>query len=235
MIKEALQYIAGLASQKTLEINGQQYSNHSLTLLKHPTPAPLVIRSLSGFVEYLKSQYDAPGKLMIHVESPTKVSAFSSFNDDSVRSTFAVADALLPSIRFDSFMDVETFNIMLQSLFVPSDARASLLKIVGNVKEENVQNTGDDGVAQQITAKTGVATVATVTVPNPVTLLPYRTFVEVQQPQSLFVFRMRSGPTAALIEADGGAWKVEAMDTIKAYLEKELKDEIGAGEFVIIA
>lgn len=34
MIKEALQYIAGLASQKTLEIHGQQYSNHSLTLLE---------------------------------------------------------------------------------------------------------------------------------------------------------------------------------------------------------
>lgn len=235
MIKEALQYIAGLASQKTLEINGQQYSNHALTLLRQPTPAPLVIRSLSGFVDYLKSRYDAPGKLMIHIESPTKVSAFGTFNEDVARSTFAVADALLPTIRFDNFMDVETFNIMLQSLFVPSETRATLLKVVGNIKEENVQNTGDDGVAQQITAKTGVATVGTVTIPNPVTLLPYRTFVEIKQPESLFVFRMRSGPAAALIEADGGAWKVEAMDTIKAYLEEALKEEISAGDFVIIA
>jgi hypothetical protein len=57
----------------------------------------------------------------------------------------------------------------------------------------------------------------------------------VQQPESLFVFRLQSGPRAALFEADGGAWKVEAMDTIHAYLKENLKAEIEAGKVVIIA
>jgi len=235
MIKEALQYIANLANLETLEINGQQFSNQPLTLLRQPTPSALTVRSLSGFVDYLKSEYDAPGALMVHVESPTKVLAFSTFHDDVVRKTYIEAEALLPSIRFGNWTDVEEFNIQLQSLFVPNDDRSALLKVVGNVKEDAVQNISDDGVSQQVTAKTGVATVAAVTVPNPVTLLPYRTFVEVQQPESLFVFRMRTGPSAALYEADGGAWKVEAMDTIKSYLQKALADEITAGKIVLIA
>jgi hypothetical protein len=235
MLKEALQYLIGLGNQEITEINGQKYSNHSLSLIKQPTPSTIIVRSLSGFVDYLKSDYDGPGNLMVHVESPTKVSAFSSFNSDEERKTYVTAAALLPDIRFGSWTKVEEFNIMLQSLFVPSEDRAALLKVVGNVKEDAVQNISDDGVTQQVTAKTGVATVASVSVPNPVTLFPYRTFVEVKQPESLFVFRMQTGPAAALFEADGGAWKVEAMDTIKGYLLNALVDEIKAGKIVLIA
>ncbi|MEC0092481.1 hypothetical protein [Paenibacillus macquariensis] len=235
MIKTALQYLIGLGNQETMEINGQKFSNQPLNLLRKPTPSALTVRSLSGFVDYLKSNYDSPGSLMVHVESPTKVSAFSSFNEDLARHNYIEAEALLPSIRFGNWTDVEEFNIMLQSLFVPNEDRASLLKVVGNVKEDAVQNISDDGISQQVTAKTGVATVSAVTVPNPVTLFPYRTFVEVQQPESLFVFRMKTGPAAALFEADGGAWKVEAMDTIRGYLQEQLKEEIESGKIVLIA
>ena len=35
---------------------------------------------------------------------------------------------------------------------------------------------------------------------------------------------MQSGPTCALFEADGGAWRNEAMLNIKKYLEANLKD-----------
>lgn len=63
-------------------------------------------------------------------------------------------------------------------------------------------------------------------VPNPVTLIPYRTFLEVQQPASDFIFRMKSscGVQCAIFEADGGTWKNEAMNNIKEYLKNELAD-----------
>lgn len=80
--------------------------------------------------------------------------------------------------------------------------------------------------AQKATVKTGVASKADAVVPNPVTLIPYRTFLEVQQPASDFIFRMKSanGVQCAIFEADGGAWKNEAMDNIKEYLKNELAD-----------
>ncbi|MED2748846.1 hypothetical protein P4307_32370, partial [Brevibacillus porteri] len=136
---------------------------------------------------------------------------------------------------FERYHDVENFNISLQSAFVPNSDRDLMLKLVGNVKEEAVNTIGDDGVSQSVVAKMGVATVGNVKVPNPVLLKPYRTFVEVEQPESNFIFRMRKGPECALFEADGGAWKLEAIDNIKEYLTAELAEEIESKKVFIIA
>lgn len=114
---------------------------------------------------------------------------------------------------------------------VDAQDRAKLLALVGNVKDSSVRTVGDDGITQTTTVKTGVATVADVMVPNPVTLSPYRTFAEVEQPASNFVFRMRSGndePAAALFEADGGAWRIEAIANIRQWLELHLADALGS-------
>lgn len=117
-------------------------------------------------------------------------------------------------------------NIMLQSSFVDNKDRNLLLKVTGNVKDEAVKSVGDNGVSQAVTIKTGVASVSDVVVPNPVTLAPFRTFQEVEQPESKFIFRMKDGPSAALYEADGGAWRNEAMKNIKSSSKNSLKDLI---------
>ncbi|WP_420841227.1 hypothetical protein [Evansella clarkii] len=150
------------------------------------------------------------------------------------RNKWVKAEAWIPEFRFDRFYDAETFNIKLQSTFVKNEDRDIMLKVVGNIKEENVASVGDDGTSQSVVAKTGVASVGNVKVPNPVLLAPYRTFVEVEQPESEFVFRMQSGPTCALFEADGGAWKIKAMQRIKEYLEEELREKIDSKKLYII-
>ncbi|MEB9782308.1 hypothetical protein P4K16_30685, partial [Bacillus cereus] len=70
---------------------------------------------------------------------------------------------------------------------------------------------------------------------NPVQLSPYRTFVEVEQPESKFVFRMREGARCGLFEADGGAWKLEAMNNIKEYLKEALAQEIESKKVFVLA
>lgn len=74
-------------------------------------------------------------------------------------------------------------------------------------------------------------------VPNPVILAPYRTFPEIEQPLSKFIFRMKNdrGPEAALFEADGKAWRNKAIRDIKEYLEKALEDLEGDLQIQIIA
>ena len=81
----------------------------------------------------------------------------------------------------------------------------------------------------------GVASADDVIVPNPVELAPYRTFLEVEQPSSSFIFRMKNGPRGAIFEADGGAWRNQAILNIKEYLTKELAGEIESGRITIIA
>lgn len=235
MIKEAIQYIVGLGNVEVKYENGQSYSTQKLHLIEDPLAAKLSIRSLSGLVEYLQSQFDGDEKLMVHVESPTEVSVFSRLNDDRNREYLIKADAMIPHFRFEEWYDTETFNIKLQSGFVKNDDRDVILKVIGNIKEEDVKTYGDDGVSQSVTAKVGVATVGQVEVPNPVSLRPYRTFVEIEQPASNFVFRMKNGPRCSLFEADGGAWKLEAMQLIKVYLETELEELVEKEKVTIIA
>ncbi|WP_044480473.1 hypothetical protein [Paenibacillus antibioticophila] len=235
MIKSAIEKILSLAGIHTTEIGEQVYTNQELRRVSEPTASTLKVRNLSGLVDYLRNDFDAKLPVMVHIESPTLVSAVTGFNRNVERNTLIQAEALLPNIRFGDFYDVERFNILLQSCFVENGVRSKLLAIVGNVRDENVMSFGDNGISQQVTAKTGVATAEIVPVPNPVNLKPYRTFVEIEQPESSFVFRMQDGPSAAIFEADGGEWKLRAIQEIKSYLDEALKEQISSGQVVIIA
>jgi hypothetical protein len=126
-------------------------------------------------------------------------------------------------------MDLEAFIIQLQAKFVQDANSEAILKLVSNIKDENVTTNQDDGFSQMVTVRQGPAMVSEVKVPNPVTLRPFRTFQEVEQPESPFIFRLRGGqgdPTAALFEADGGQWKLVAIQTVADYLIEALGDKV---------
>ncbi|WP_317118878.1 hypothetical protein, partial [Clostridium neonatale] len=183
------------------------------------------VSTLTGLVDYIKTNVDKlEGKLLIQVKSPEEVTLYSPLNADREREKYVSAEAILPNnVVYDRFLDTERFNIMLQSAFVDDEDKSKLLKYTALITDDTVKNFGDDGISQKVTVKTGVASVSDAVVPNPVTLAPFRTFPEVEQPESKFIFRMKEGPSAALFEADGGAWRNKAILNIKAYLEKELE------------
>lgn len=151
------------------------------------------------------------------------------------RELIVEANAITPRFYYDRFLNMEELNISLQSKFTETEGRDILLTVIGNLKEENVRATGDDGVSQAVTVKQGVASAADVRVPNPVNLAPYRTFLEVEQPASDFIFRMQDGPAGAIFEADGGAWRNQAITNVREYLENALAEEIENGRITIIA
>lgn len=225
MLKEALQYLISLGEVKTLEINGQTYATKDLDMVSVPKPSALVTTTLTAMVDYLKTDMDKKysERLLIHVKAPDEVVLYSELRGDADREIYMKCEALTPDINFEKFIDTEKFNIMLQSSFVRNEDCSILLQVVGNVKDEAVKETGDDGVTQVVTMKTGVAQVQPVKVPNPVALAPFRTFPEIDQVESKFIFRMQEGPKAAIFEADGGAWRNETMARIKSYLEEQLQ------------
>lgn len=73
-----------------------------------------------------------------------------------------------------------------------------------------------------------------VTVKPRVTLRPFRTFLEVEQPESVFILRLNSNGEINLISADGGAWKLEAVRNIAGYFEEHLKDLVESGRVVVL-
>lgn len=226
--RDALEYLVTLGEEKEpiIELNQGTFSTVSLNRVTEPKARSLSISTLTGFVDYIKSNIDAINtKLLIHVVSPNSVRLYGPLNADREREGYLVAEADLPNnIRYENFLDTEQFNIMLQSSFVEKGDREILLKYTGLIKDEAVKTTGDDGISQQVTVKTGVASVGQAVVPNPVSLAPYRTFPEIEQPESKFIFRMKDGPRAAIYEADGGAWRNKAILSIKEYLQEQLKE-----------
>ncbi|MEY8495793.1 hypothetical protein AALC16_22695 [Lachnospiraceae bacterium 29-91] len=191
--------------------------------------AAIEMSTLTSLVDYIKGAIDeSTDKMLVQVVSPTQVKLISALDRDRKRETLVDVTAQIPEFTYGRYMDNETFLIALQSKFIPSDDRELILKFAGTVENGTVAQYSDDGVTQKATVKTGIASKGEALVPNPVKLRPFRTFIEVEQPVSSFVFRMRQdrddGVECAIFEADGGAWKNAAMKNIKKYLQFELKE-----------
>ena len=185
--------------------------------------------SLNGLIEYIQAD---PEKLfgedqprhIVQVFSPDVVRLIAPQKGYwREREMIAVCKAVKPNIEFDEYMDTDEFQVMVQTSFMESENRALVLKLAGSVRKEQNMQTADDGVSQKVTINSGISTAADVIVKNPVTLTPYRTFHEVEQPESPFVLRFNEDGEAALFEGDGSKWKLEAVDNIRRYLVEALK------------
>lgn len=230
----AVKAIQDSVKNEMVTVDGVEYSTRTLYDLRKAEPfaATLHINTLQGIVDYLTGLDEAEAPV-IHIVDEAAVNVITPAKGYfKQRDTLVAArcDPILgKSFSFGSFVDTESFNVALQSLFVMSDELESVLRVVGNIKEEAVKTVVDDGTTQTVTARAGIAKIEEVNVPNPVTLQPYRTFREIEQPASQFILRMRSGvngqkPTCALFEADGGKWKLTAIERIKEWLSGALAD-----------
>ncbi|EAG1699950.1 hypothetical protein BBW78_00200 [Listeria monocytogenes] len=235
MLQEAIEYIVGLKNRKeVVMVEDRKWIDTDLTEVKDPLATQLCISTLTGLVDYIRSNFDGQEKCLVHVVSPTEVELLGLLNKQQNRNKFVCAEAIIPNFSYDSFYDTETLNIKLQSMFLTTLDRDIILQAIGNISEENVKNTGDDGISQVVEIRQGIKK-NDVLVPNPVTLTPIRTFSEVEQPSSQFVFRMKDGPFGAVFEADGKSWRNEAILNIANYLKEELVKEMEAGQVHIIA
>lgn len=238
MLKEALEYIVGLKEPTVEMYNGEYYSDKPLHRVEDyiPKASSVTVRTLTSLIDYIMANIDCMAeKMIVAVESPTTVRLYSKLDENRDREYLMTAEAFLPEFRFGQFIDQESFCIALQSKFIPNEDRELLLKFAGTVEAGTVAQYGDDGVTQKATVKTGLASKGEAIIPNPVTLVSYRTFLEIEQPASDFIFRMREGRggvECAIFEADGGAWQIEAMQYIKAFLQDALKD---MPQFTVIA
>lgn len=230
MTRDALQYVVGLKTAEVLDINGGKYVDKNVQRVdKEIRASAIQMNTLTSLVDYLKAGVDSMAdKMLVQVVSPMKVRVLSMLDADRKREELVDVEAMIPDFEYGRYMGNERFIIALQSKFINNDDRALLLQFAGTVKDESIAQYGDDGVTQKATIKTGITSVGDAVVPNPVKLRPFRTFIEVEQPESAFVFRMRQaeghGVECAIFEADGGAWKNAAMKSIKEYLQYELAE-----------
>lgn len=235
MTKEFIKTIQESAAPNVVEHLGRRYVDKQMAQL----PCGPVVKqalstgTLSSVVDYITrytdNRYLQEGRHIVHVSGPKEVSIYKELDLDKRRDCLVKAEAYVSEFPYGRFLDVESFIINLQSGFVQDESTAALLAFIASVKTDTGVEQCDDGISQKVMARSGVALVNSVKVPNPITLRPYRTFSEVEQPASPFVFRVksdeRSGVSMALFEADGSAWKHEAITSIREYFKKALEGE----------
>jgi hypothetical protein len=228
MLKEAIEKILSLAVPYREQVHGLPYADRKLVLVDPPQKhAAIALMTLTGLVDAVQAQVDGldPEEWVFDVMGVDGVRMIARHTD-----SYGEREVLLQvnrmdgeSFRFGQFQHREEFVIGLQSRFVQDEALATVLRLASTLEGSTVAVSEDDGISQRTTVKQGVALKQDVRVQGRVTLRPYRTFREVEQPASEFVFRLRSEqgqvPMCALFEADGGKWKLDAVLTIKAWLE----------------
>ena len=236
-MKEFIEFLLEMKRPETVEVKERTYATKGLTRVDAERDVnTITVRNLSGIVDYIRSNFDHEREVMIQIASPTEVNLYDALNNDNDRRNYMRASAMLPQITFERFMGREEFNVMMQSCFVEAGSdKEKVIKVIGSIVEENSLAQQDDGMTQRVTINQGVASRATENIPNPVSLKPFRTFVEINQPESDFILRLREGGMVALFEADGGAWELNAMESIRSYFQMELQELIEQKKVIIVA
>lgn len=237
MLKEFAQYLVSLKDNKTYNIHGDTYSDHDLVRIKPhiDRPASLSVSGLDSIVKLVRNELDMFDNLplFIRVDGARKVSVFSTYDDEMDRDTLYEASCDVPDFR-EGFREQENAIIELRSKFAPGDGVDYLLDLLSRISKDNGVTTRDNGVSQEVEARTGVSLKQLVQVKPRVQLRPYRTFLEVEQPESEFILRLDNDGNVGLFEADGGMWKMQAKASIVAYFEEKLAEEVKDGKIVVM-
>ena len=193
-----------------------------------PKQAPGVpVSTLKGFADLVHAKLEDGAfqdDFVIHVQDEATVTLKSRKSDDYGRRLTLIQAKPVPfdQFKFGTWVDQETFAIAVASLFADNEDKAYVLKVASILTNEAVGTTEDDGFTQRVNVKAGLLQKAVTTLKPRVALAPFRTFPEVTQPVSDFVFRARggdSGATLMLVEADGGRWKIDAIETLRKAME----------------
>lgn len=227
MIKDFIKFLQDQKKEPIIEIKGKNYNvllNNEITPIKENYKVPIKTNTLTSIIDYISTNPDDLDikELFIHIYDHSTVTLLSRIKGDfSERTEHIIANYDEPCKELNEFIGQERFIIKLATLFVPSDERDKIIKMISSVSENNIRTTEDNGISQTVTTKAGVSMLNEQKLPSVVSLWAFRTFTEVTQPKSLFLLRAKKGHESlsyALFEADGGEWKNTAISIIKEWL-----------------
>jgi len=202
---------------------------HQVKAAPPEMPCGVDVVTLSGIKDLVLAKLETanfPSRYLIHVEDETKVVLKAKDCDGFGRRQVLITAQPVPfqQFRFGQWMGHEEFAIAIASLFADGGDKEYVLQMASSITNDETTSTDDDGFTQRGTIKKGMRLPARVDIKPRVALAPYRTFPEIEQPISQFVFRAKceggdTKPMLMLIEADGGRWKVDAISKISEALK----------------
>jgi len=232
MLKEFIEHIQKTTQPLITTVNGSTFRITSdgdvkeiLPTIFHPDTLPL--NSLDALVTMVRTEAterDVP--LYITVPDCKTVRCF--------RQVYYEAHATdVPGWDQKVTLGFEEAQIALRTRFQETPDTLYAMKLVSDISLGAKVIYNDNGIATTITTQKGVALQTNEQIRPLVKLRPYRTFQEVEQPESIFLIRV-SDRGISFIEADGGMWRLTARETIKKYLEGRLEQEVSEGSVHVV-
>lgn len=253
VLRDLCEYIEQLVDNQVepeiIEHDGVDYikTAHGYEQLEKPRTRKIETNSLDGLVKLIKNvkkdvgMYDDEENAVSGIYSPLIVNidfncieVMSALNADKSRNYLFEANPMIPNIKVGYNMSVEEMIILLSTSFVMTENTEKFINSLSSLRVVEEVEFNDDGVGQTVIAKKGASMNAKFQVQPIVKLKPIRTYAEIDQVESKFLFRVNKDGSVCLREADGGQWKYEAQKRIVAYLEENLKDLIENEEVVVI-
>lgn len=230
----------------TVQVGDETFSTSSLKRTPDKDWEPMQLKSLTGFVDYVKLIQSGRepnvnlDSIFVHVRDYNLVHLVTCLGSVRNRRIVAAASYSCPSALdgLATGTTIEQAIINLKTCFVNpniSDPQSyangiadvyDLLRFLGNVEHKTIETNADDGISQATSVRSGFGRVENQVLPSPCNLQAFRTFLEIEQPLCPWIVRLyKPGDEikVKLIEADGGMWKTAAVDRIKSYLESELQ------------
>jgi hypothetical protein len=239
MLAKFVETIASMAENKEHKIGADTYTDRQVIRVEEPYYTPHILddfSTLDSIITMVKRE--ASGNiqelpLFVHVSLPNSVNVFSSYDEKFRRRNLYQSKADVPHTGINYWQSREETLISLRANYCPTPDLEYLLNLLGIVTDESSVKESDNGITQTVTAKKGIQMNQTITIKPKVTLKPYRTFIEVDQPESEFILRMNQEGAVLIKEADGGAWRMKAKKNIYDYLTEGLKELIDTGNVVV--
>lgn len=240
---EKIEELAAQQVEPEIEtINGVQYvrTYDGYSLLQKPSIRPISTNSLSGVVDLVKTYIQEVGLVdtlygpfIVNVDF-NDITVYSGLDFDTSRQTLITSRPFVPNLNMGYSMSVEEMIILLSTSFIPTENTEKFINSLSSLRVVEEVEFNDDGVGQTVTAKKGASMNAKFQVQPIVKLKPIRTYADIEQVESKFLFRVNKDGSVRLREADGGQWKYEAQKRIVEFLENEMTEMIENNEVVVI-
>ena len=242
MLKDFIEHIQNTARPIIREIGSATFAvtatgqaNEIRPTIDHRDTLPL--HSLDALVKLVRTEASkAQAPLYITIPDHLTVRCFGQPQTDArlFRQFYYEAHATdVPGWGEKMQLGFEDAQIAMRTRFQETADTIYALKLLSDICCGAKVIYNDNGIATTVTTQKGVALQSNEQIRPIITLKPYRTFQEVEQPESIFLIRVNERGIT-FTEADGGMWKLKARQTVKAFLEEQLAEEV-AGNGVYIA
>jgi hypothetical protein len=201
---------------------------HQIKAAPPEEPQGVNVNTLTGFADLVREKLegkDFTEEFLIHVQDEGTVTLKAKQSDQWGRRLVLIQaqPVKFDRFKFGQWLGQEEFAIAVAALFADTEDKQYVLNMASILTSDATNTSEDDGFTQRVNVKAGLRMKEAAIIKPRVQLAPYRTFPEIDQPVSEFVFRARCNgeapPMLMLVEADGGLWKIDAITEIKRAME----------------